>query len=166
MALRRDEDATACALVGAEVVHLPFPEAPHRGYENAQALFAGVRADEEVAVPVLERFAVLIQEIRPDSVLAPLGLGGHVDHLIVREAVHAAARGLDLQLWEDWPYVERLRAHDRDKARLVTSDAVARSAKLSACSAYGSQLNFQFGGIRHLRRMLSVQSGEWLHPVG
>jgi LmbE family N-acetylglucosaminyl deacetylase len=166
MALRRDEDATACALVGAEFIHLPFLEAPHRGYEDAGALFARVRADEEVGAPVLQRLAVLIEEIRPDSVLAPLGLGGHVDHLIVRDAVRTAARGLDLQLWEDWPYVERLGEQDRDKARLVTSDAIAKSAKLSACSSYGSQLGFQFGGVQNLRRMLSKQTGEWLHPIG
>jgi len=38
MALRRAEDADACAALGCEIVHLPFTEAPHRGYEDPLAL--------------------------------------------------------------------------------------------------------------------------------
>jgi hypothetical protein len=39
MALRRAEDEAACALIGAEPLHLPLLEAPHRGYDSAVALF-------------------------------------------------------------------------------------------------------------------------------
>ncbi|MEK8106267.1 PIG-L family deacetylase [Micromonospora sp. M12] len=46
MALRRAEDRAACALLGVEPVHLPLAEAPHRGYPDPAALFAGVRADD------------------------------------------------------------------------------------------------------------------------
>jgi hypothetical protein len=42
LALRRAEDEEAMALLGAtEVVHLPLPEAPHRGYGSAAELLAG-----------------------------------------------------------------------------------------------------------------------------
>lgn len=163
MAIRRAEDAAACVLVGAEAIHLPFLEAPHRGYENPQALFGDARADDEARAPVLEAIAALFLEIRPDHVLAPLGLGGHVDHLIVRDAVRATVPGATLHLWEDWPYVERLDFGDRQKARLLPTNAIVQAAKLSACAAYKTQLGFQFGGLEQLREMLASQIGEWFH---
>ena len=44
MALRRDEDHAAAAVLGlGEVVHLPLPEAPHRGYGSPAELFGRVR---------------------------------------------------------------------------------------------------------------------------
>ena len=42
MALRRAEDADACARLGVEPHWMALPEAPHRGYESAGALFGPV----------------------------------------------------------------------------------------------------------------------------
>jgi hypothetical protein len=57
MALRRAEDAAALQRLGAEPVHLPLPEAPHRGYTSAPDLFAGQHADDDVTGPLTEALA-------------------------------------------------------------------------------------------------------------
>lgn len=54
MALRRAEDERALAVLGARPVHLPLPEAPHRGYRDASELFGGIHAGDEVAGPLGE----------------------------------------------------------------------------------------------------------------
>jgi LmbE family N-acetylglucosaminyl deacetylase len=112
-------------------------EAPHRGYEDAAALFGSVRSDDTVASAVAQGLGRLLAEVRPSAVLAPLGIGGHVDHLIVRDAV-VRLSGRRLRLWEDWPYL--------------------------ACASYVTQLAFQFGDAGALAERLEAQQAEWLHP--
>ena len=162
MALRREEDRQACRALGAEPIHLPLLEAPHRGYRNAAALFGGVHPHDAVAPAVGERLAQLLAEVRPDAVLAPLGIGGHVDHLIVREAIVRLSPPR-LRLWEDWPYLDRAGVTDRTKASPHDITPQARTAKQQACLCYASQLGFQFGGPAELREKLEVQAQEWLH---
>ncbi|RKN47646.1 PIG-L deacetylase family protein [Micromonospora endolithica] len=159
MALRRAEDDTACALLGVEPVHLPLPEAPHRGYPDPAALFAGVRADDRAA-------AALAPALRPqladaDVVLAPQALGDHVDHRIVTETVAGLAP--DSLFWRDVPYVDRQpaaspwhRVPAGVEAGVDISDQLA--AKVAAAGSYHSQLDFQFGrtGVAPLLRNLAV----------
>jgi LmbE family N-acetylglucosaminyl deacetylase len=163
MALRREEDRQACRALGAEPIHLPLLEAPHRGYENAAALFGGVHPHDAVAPAVGERLAQLLAEVRPGVVLAPLGIGGHVDHLIVREAIVRLSPPR-LRLWEDWPYLDRAGGQVRGAACRWTVSPEARAAKLRACASYVTQLGFQFGRADALAARLERQVGEWYHP--
>ncbi|WP_338501778.1 PIG-L family deacetylase [Sphingomonas kaistensis] len=165
MALRREEDKKACARLGAEALHLPLLEAPHRGYDSAPALFGDVTADDSAKTEVSDAIAALIADLRPDILLAPLGIGGHVDHLIVRDAVAALGNPPTTMLWEDWPYLDRSYLPPRDQALVVPANSAARAAKLSACAAYATQLGFQFGGAAALRDRLAGQHAEWLHPA-
>ena len=103
MALRRAEDAAAVALLGAEPVHLPLPEAPHRGYTSAPDLFAGRHADDDVAGPLADALAPHVSDA--DLVLAPQAIGDHVDHRVVVDVV--AALRPDALFWRDAPYVLR-----------------------------------------------------------
>ncbi len=165
MALRRAEDKRACARLGAEALHLPLLEAPHRGYHSAPALFADVIPNDGARTNVLAAIADLLADLRPDILLAPLGIGGHVDHLIVRDAVTALSNPPTTMLWEDWPYLDRADLPPRDQALVVPANAAARAAKLSACAAYATQLGFQFGGETALGERLAGQQAEWLHPA-
>ena len=65
-------------------LHLDLPEAPHRGYDSAPDLFAGVRAGDEVWRDVA---GALDDLSTPTCGWRPQGLGGHVDHLQVLRAV-------------------------------------------------------------------------------
>jgi LmbE family N-acetylglucosaminyl deacetylase len=151
MALRRAEDAAAVAVLGCVPVHLPLPEAPHRGYGSAPELFGGVRAGDEVWRDV----AALLEPIEADVLLAPQGLGGHVDHLHVVRAV--ATLGRPTGWWRDAPYV--LRAPSAPPAsHLPAGLAELRLAqdaqrRADACACYASQLGYQFRpGQRTARR--------------
>ena len=150
MAIRRAEDEAACAALGATAYHLPFAEAPHRGYEDAPSLFAEVRADDLASEEIGPALSTLIAELAPTLLLGPRGIGAHVDHVVVRKALDALPRPRTL-LWTDWPYAGRTDAldpfgpHDAAARRLAVP-VQDQDAKLAACAAYSTQLGFQFGG--------------------
>ncbi len=154
MALRRQEDADACARVGAESVWLDLPEAPHRGYGSADALFGDVHdADAGTWQTVRDRLAPLVADRQPDVILSCQGLGGHVDHRHVVRAVQEVSRDVSeiVSWWRDVPYA--LRGHeaeaDGDLGGLrpvgLPLAVEALTVKLDACAAYRSQLGYQFG---------------------
>lgn len=144
MALRRAEDVVACAVIGAQPIHLPLLEAPHRGYASAPELFGTRRTDDAMLAPLTAALAKQVAALNPDLLLGPLAIGNHVDHWLVRDAL----RALDAPalLWEDWPYLTR--AHDRrSDAPMIVHELGEddRAARTRMCAAYGSQLTFQFG---------------------
>ena len=145
MALRRAEDEAACAVIGAAPVHLPFLEAPHRGYASAAALFALRRADDMMADRLRPALAGLLDRLAPDLLVGPLALGDHVDHWIVREALMRTGR--PVSWWEDWPYLDRpgIRVPS-EPARRVALDTTLTAKRIAMCGAYSTQLGFQFGG--------------------
>ena len=161
MALRREEDRHACAMLGVEARHLPLLEAPHRGYSNAAALFDGVLPGDRVHDEVRAQLSAVLADTKPDVVLAPLAIGSHVDHVVVRKSVEAMAGIQRLWLWEDWPYVDRSGLPDRATACRLGFSPEARTAKARACASYVSQLGFQFGGAKALDVRLSNQNEEW-----
>ena len=81
----------------------------------------------------------------PNIVLAPLGVGGHVDHLLVRNA--AECSGSPVVYYADVPYNHRHQVHDAFIRRngLVESrwDGLAE-AKAKLIRAYGSQVQALF----------------------
>ncbi len=168
MALRRAEDAAACRLIGAEPVWLPFPEAPHRGYGSAAALFAGSRADDAIAEAVAPALRRLFDAWSPTLVLAPQAVGGHVDHLAVVRALRASEPAAPVLWWRDYPYAIRPERCAEPLAELFEGldmlrcplGEAARAAKGGAALAYASQLGFQFGGPEALRARLAEQGFE------
>ena len=167
MALRRGEDAAAMRALGAEPVWLPFREAPHRGYDSAPALFAGVREEDGVVDALAPAVAALLAEHRPDLVLLPQCVGGHADHVQAVRAFDRAGWHGPALWWRDFPYVVRDAAPKeplRERMRrLPTWDSLLLDeeidAKRRACLAYASQLGFQFGGPEGLERRLASNGG-------
>ncbi|WP_448642643.1 PIG-L deacetylase family protein [Geodermatophilus sp. URMC 63] len=153
MALRRDEDAAAMAVLGATPLHLDLREAPHRGYESAAELFAGVHEDDDAWTDV----RAALTGLPGDLWLAPQALGAHVDHLQVLRAV--AGTGRPVLWWRDSPYVLR----DPDArpgpdlpgglAPVELPQDLGRRA--DACACYRTQLGFQFGGAEAMRAALA-----------
>lgn len=167
MALRRDEDRAACAAIGAEPIHLPLLEAPHRGYASAPALFASVRADDEAHATVPDTLATLFADTVPDLLLAPRAIGSHVDHVITYEAMRSLGSSIETWFWRDWPYHDRPDAPDPFAADLHAlpehfgpDDPHLRAAKRTALHAYASQLGFQFGGPHALDSALARAPAE------
>ncbi|MDR6787708.1 LmbE family N-acetylglucosaminyl deacetylase [Sphingomonas sp. BE138] len=164
MALRRAEDRAACSVIGAQAVHLPLLEAPHRGYGSAHALFGPRRNDDTMPATLTGALAAQVDTLAPDVLLGPLAIGDHVDHWLVRDAL--AAIGRPLLLWEDWPYLTR--ASDLPSApatRTHRLDDEDRAARLAMCAAYTSQIGFQFGSLHALADAVAAVTAERLHAA-
>lgn len=166
MALRRDEDFLAARELGIEApVHLPFREAPHRGYGSAPALFSDVRPEDRIELNLADAFEALIRDERPDLILAPQAVGGHVDHVQVVRAFHAADPPLPILWWRDFPYTVREAGPKepfRDlfatlAMREIRFDRPCATAKAAACAAYRTQIGFQFGGPEGLAERLAAE---------
>jgi LmbE family N-acetylglucosaminyl deacetylase len=97
---RRAEDARACATLGAEARWLGHVErAFRRPFLSARACFT-TPTDRAgfVTLPAVTATLAALDALAPDRVLAPLGVGNHVDHVEVMIATSdwALARG-----WRD-----------------------------------------------------------------
>lgn len=169
MALRRAEDQAACEILGAATLHLDLPEAPHRGYESADALFGEMEAADRVEPVLEERLRKTLAEVQPRTVCYPFGVGRHVDHQRVIDStwrVRASFPGIRWIRWYDQPYVARHRrnfpelAFTRrvrglvevgDDTCAMTYEPVERqpegplARKVRAAAAYASQAGYQFG---------------------
>ena len=111
MALRRAEDRIACSRLGASSLWLDLPEAPHRGYSDAKALFAPPSDEDAVLAPLSDRLRGLL-EIPPALLLAPQALGGHVDHVLLVTALRSVLpAGQPVWWWADFPYAMRSATH-------------------------------------------------------
>ncbi|GJD56578.1 2'-N-acetylparomamine deacetylase [Methylobacterium dankookense] len=166
MALRRAEDVAAARALGiAPPVHLPFREAPHRGYASAPELFAGTRADDAIVADLVPALAGLIGAQAPDLVLAPQAIGGHVDHVQMVGAFREAGSAVPVLWWRDFPYTVRSAAPKQPLGHLfadlpemtvvLTAEDAAR--KRDACAAYTTQIGFQFGGRAGLESRLAEE---------
>lgn len=185
MAMRRAEDVAACAAVGAKAVHLPFREAPHRGYESAKMLFAPPLArDADILLELARATQQLIEQYQPTAVFLPKCVGNHVDHWQLRravESIRARYPELPFYLWYDQPYLMKHPA-ERPTGELPSLDVSTLSRpnrqthsnsttyaydasryherKMAGCAAYGSQLGFQFGGAPAMREQYAEERVE------
>ncbi|HWH95181.1 MAG TPA: hypothetical protein VNT03_15075 [Baekduia sp.] len=136
------DDAAATEALGlAGVVHLALDPATERGYA-LDRVHDGLRHGDDAPKVAASILAVALGRLEPDLILAPLGLTGHVDHLVVELALD------DLELprlrWLDLPYALRrtpgapLGAGD---VVAVPADDVHLAAKLAAAAAYGAELD-------------------------
>ena len=83
MARRRVEDERFAYFAEASIVFLDLPDAVFRGYEGDEALLGSPRDDDPAPFELLRQE---INRLEPQKVYFPLGVGGHVDHQLCREA--------------------------------------------------------------------------------
>jgi LmbE family N-acetylglucosaminyl deacetylase len=161
---RRREDRQAVACIGAELIQWDLPDAMYRRrpgagdalYERIRDLFGPVR-DEDAGTrdALAKRIAALPADCR--EFWGPAGIGGHVDHRLVRQALERSGRG-PLLWYEDFPYAKKWRARVRvlhpwshRLARTVPLDAAVLDQKCNAILAYASQVGPLFGGAALMR---------------
>jgi hypothetical protein len=101
--------AEALERLGVMQVTLGLPPAGWRGTTSSyRALTFAPRlpADEDLLHEVAAFFTDVAHRLRPRQVIAPLGVGGHLDHCLVHEAARAAfagGDGRDVFLYEERP---------------------------------------------------------------
>jgi LmbE family N-acetylglucosaminyl deacetylase len=160
VALRRIEDRNAARHVGANVRHLKVVDALYRRTNTGNLLYT---QDVLGAIPVHPRDAGLVEEVthqiaenlsQHDTIVCPLGLGNHVDHIITRQAVEALHR--PTWYYADVPYV--LRNADslapatmalKGKTFFISSQGLAAWQK--GIAAYASQMSTLFDGVQDMR---------------
>lgn len=161
MKLRRAEDKMAAEILNASAhLHMNFLEAPHRGYNSAAELFAGINGSDEIWRAVAEKFDALAELYQPELVFAPQGLGNHVDHLQTIRAASKVFSAKEILWYRDSPYaIRQPNALPSDLLPFgllpIFSEITAYlPQKINACAAYVSQINFQFGSTEQIKTRL------------
>ncbi len=164
---RRAEDRTALEPIGIKCVHVGLTEALFRRRPDGGKRSLLTRLVPELAhtypvyrfhvtsgqiaaadVGTMHDVCAVIQQLTgsgPHLVLAPLGVGGHVDHVLVRNA--AERSGARVVYYSDFPYNQRDPVYN---AFIKCNDLVETrwfelaEAKVELVRAYGSQVQALF----------------------
>jgi LmbE family N-acetylglucosaminyl deacetylase len=109
VASRRLEDVNACRFMGCGWHHLEFQDCIYRYLPGSREplihKFAELSSPiHEQEYPMIDSITARLKELFPENArfLAPLGIGGHVDHRITRAV--AERLGGELYLYLDFPY--------------------------------------------------------------
>lgn len=165
VAARRAEDLAACARLGADAVHWDLPDCIYRAdpatgkpYYTSDADLFGPVADAEWGL--VDDLAARLRDLPAHGrLVAPLGVGNHVDHQLTRLAAARAFGAAGLRYYEDYPYADEPGAIAAAlalspawswRAEVIALDAAALAAKCDAVAAYQSQLSTFFRDRAHL----------------
>lgn len=148
--LRRVEDLGAARIIGAKTVHFDIPDCIYRRGPDGEPLYLDIYVRPHAAEAHLpDQIAQMIApRLRPDDqVICQLGVGDHVDHILVRQA----AERLDRRLWyaADLPYLfkgpgELAPLVAGMEESLYTITEAGLRAWVEAVLAYESQLSSLF----------------------
>lgn len=148
--VRREEDVIAASIVGAKTVHFDFLDCIYRRGSDGEWLYADIFQpphEDDADLPRGIADALLLRLAMGDVLVCPLGLGSHVDHILVRRAVEMT--GYPVLFVADIPYAFKYpellgpsTARMKETVHAVT-EAGLRSW-LEAVGAYGSQLSGLF----------------------
>lgn len=165
---RQREDASAAQQLGAEIVQLGIPDCVYR-MANGQALYPDEASLWGRVHPLdrLEAYADLSEAanhaMQADYLYAPLGVGNHVDHQIVRRwGVELAAQkpSIVLQFYTDFPYMKDsskinsalLEVGTTVQPRWVFLNPQDLTLKMDAMACYASQISTFWQNTDHMRQ--------------
>lgn len=105
---RNAENNEALSLIGAKGHSVGLIDAPFRnpGFKTfPQIVLSKPDSDPETLVRIKETLKSLLAQYRPVEIIAPLGVGSHIDHLLIHEAITSLEDDLPpLRFYEDSPY--------------------------------------------------------------
>jgi LmbE family N-acetylglucosaminyl deacetylase len=148
--LRRAEDVKAAGIVGAKTVHFDIPDCIYRRGPDGESLYFEIFTQPHPAEAHLpdEIAATIAPSLEPDDrVICQLGIGGHADHILVRQAAERLNRPLGYTA--DVPYVfnqpgELAPKVAGMKESLYNITEAGLKAWIEASLAYESQLSSLF----------------------
>lgn len=174
-AIRRAEDQAAAKVVGADCLHLGFLDCIYRKhpasevalYDSEEALFGELHpAEDALAQSLAKTFGRLPDS---DQVLAPLTVGNHVDHQLVRLSAELWRRSSTLDYYEEFPYVLSPNALPNEVdhngswgTSVVKLSSQALAARIQAIACYHSQLSTFFEDQKALERSVT----DYVQEVG
>jgi LmbE family N-acetylglucosaminyl deacetylase len=151
-ALRRSEDEQACGRLGCKAIHLPFPDCIYRSLPDGSA--ARIKTNDDLFsfnpqkdLPLVREVSHYLTSILPKgcTLIAPLGVGSHIDHQIVRLAAEALHR--PLLYYADFPYAGNHPNQVKEKTFGIMEplryqpDQTGLKAWQEAVAAYQSQIS-------------------------
>jgi LmbE family N-acetylglucosaminyl deacetylase len=155
--LRRAEDVKAASIVGAKTVHFDVPDCIYRRGPDGEPLYLNVFIqlhEAEARLPDQIAQTIALRLKADDQVICQLGIGGHVDHILVRQAVER----LNRPLWyaADIPYLfnqpgELALQTAGMKESLYPITEAGLKAWIEAVLAYKSQLSTLFESLEKMR---------------
>jgi LmbE family N-acetylglucosaminyl deacetylase len=151
-ATRRAEDEAGCKVLGAEPVHLGLLDAIYRHDATGVPLyhpdtFMGGQVTEHDWQHFFPQIKSAVQPLirSAQRVYAPLSIGGHVDHVLVRQAVEETAEDAQVAYYEDYPYAGKTEWQNSGVTMglapgslSLTEDEIA--TRILAISQYPSQM--------------------------
>lgn len=153
IAERQREDKQAAALLGAQVMHWDIPDCVYRVSTTGEALHPTEGTlwhtihPHDPATTRLQQTA--IPHAQTAQVYAPMGVGGHVDHLVVR--AWAQTQSDDVIFYPEYPYTEQAGAVETAQHALAMHFALQPhtvlltetdiAAKIKGVKAYRSQIS-------------------------
>ena len=164
VSVRRQEDEQATRLLGAAHLHLDYPDAVYRSDDNSflylcdEALFGTPHPSDFKLISQITEDITEVHSPLEATLYAPLAVGGHVDHQLLRDATLTMyRRSYEVIFYEDYPYVEVPGALTRELARIgigrwteevAELDEQDLALKTDAIAAYKSQMATVFGGAK------------------
>lgn len=143
--VRRTEDIRAMDVLGIRYLHLDRETALNRTradgsplYPSSDHIQSGPTADDPTLAAVVDALRHVDHTIEHQSVLGPIGHGGHPDHKIVHAALMQVFAGQPLFLWYDRPYSSRYRLRNPLAIRVPMTPTIA-TKKVEASNCYASQ---------------------------
>lgn len=178
--VRRAEDLAALQLLGADAEHLAMLDAMYRRSPSGAPLYAdslSVPAPDDVGrfLPQLESaLRAWGLTTHPEaSVFCPAGTGGHVDHVLTRQAVERIAKPDSIVYYKEYPYLARpgasaTTADDPESwpPRTLALSPEELQARIDAIACYASQLRGLFPSrSERLREIAAARLpivGQWV----
>lgn len=166
-AARRREDLAACASLRADALHLSVPDCIYRlnpangtpMYLSDDDIFGAIHPAD---APLITELTAALATLPPaNRIVAPLTVGHHVDHQLVRQAAEHHF-GRKLEYFEDFPYVQTAGSLDflhslgqiSWQATAIPVSEAALLAKVEAILTYKSQLSTFFTDKTDLERQV------------
>ena len=106
---RREEDINSCNILGAKAVHFSFPDCIYRDQKNGKPL---VQNEEDLYQDISKNQENIVEKIyemlnseldQTQILVAPLSIGNHIDHQIVRNAIDRL-NFRNICFYADYPY--------------------------------------------------------------
>lgn len=157
---RREEDQQACQIVGATPVYFDYLDCIYRRAKNGAWLYGYIFLsphEDEADFParIAESISARLQPT--DQLVCQLGLGSHVDHVLVRRAVELLQR--PVLYYADVPYLFNSPEELAPNTAGMKSNAYAVSEAglkswQEAIAAYPSQISVLFDGPDSMRSQI------------
>jgi len=107
--MRHLEDVQFTTKNDIRFLSFPFPEAPLRGMSR-QEIFSNAIPDSYIFSDVYHALSELIKSYPCDLIVSPMGLGNHIDHVMVSNICNKIAQENNKRIifYEDLPYASLL----------------------------------------------------------